>query len=159
MHEVDDCRFDVSLNDCAWYLRADSSSTKNHWIDVIDSLKAESGYGSENNLKRNGSSLSILSSNMSTMSPVFKKNKGLQDKLNELVAFRGILINQIDRLQMYFDTCLSEFASSNGKYSIYNFSIQNVNTYILPIQNNFRLRIKTIFLIISVVMLLNKIDN
>lgn len=113
VHEVDDCRFDVSLNDCAWYLRADSSATKNHWIDVIDSLKAESGYGSENNLKRNGSSLSILSSNMSTMSPVFKKNKGLQDKLNELVAFRGILINQIDRLQMYFDTCLAEFASSN----------------------------------------------
>lgn len=50
------------------------------------------------------------------MSPVFKKNKGLQDKLNELVTFRGILINQIDRLQMYFDTCLVEFASSNGNY-------------------------------------------
>lgn len=113
---MDDCRFDVSLNDCAWYLRADSSATKNHWIDVIDSFKAESGYGSENNLKRNGSSLSILSSNMSTMSPVFKKNKGLQDKLNELVTFRGILINQIDRLQMYFDTCLAEFATSNGNY-------------------------------------------
>lgn len=124
MHEVDDCRFDVSLNDCAWYLRADSSATKNHWIDVIDSLKAESGYGSENNLKRNGSSLSILSSNMSTMSPVFKKNKGLQDKLNELVAFRGILINQIDRLQMYFDTCLAEFASSNGKYFTYNLKLK-----------------------------------
>jgi len=129
VHEVDDCRFDVSLNDCAWYLRADSSATKNHWIDVIDSLKAESGYGSENNLKRNGSSLSILSSNMSTMSPVFKKNKGLQDKLNELVAFRGILTNQIDRLQMYFDTCLAEFASSNGKYFIYYFSMENVNVY------------------------------
>jgi hypothetical protein len=116
VHEVDDCRFDVSLNDCAWYLRADTSATKNHWIDVIDSFKAESGYGSENNLKRNGSSLSLLSSNLSTMSPVFKKNKGLQDKLNELVTFRGILINQIDRLQMYFDTCLAEFASSNGNY-------------------------------------------
>lgn len=129
MHEVDDCRFDVSLNDCAWYLRADTSAIKNHWIDVIDSLKAESGYGSENNLKRNGSSLSILSSNMSNMSPVFKKNKGLQDKLNELVAFRGILINQIDRLQMYFDTCLAEFASSNGNYFIYILSMQNVNYY------------------------------
>jgi len=51
---------------------------------------------------------------------VFKKNKGLQDKLNELVAFRGILVNQIDRLQMYFDTCLAEFASSNGNYYIYH---------------------------------------
>lgn len=108
----------MSLNDCAWYLRADSPVTKNHWIDVIDSFKAESGYGSENNLKRNGSSLSILSSNMSTMSPVFKKNKGLQDKLSELIAFRSILINQIDRLQMYFDTCLADFASSNGNYYI-----------------------------------------
>lgn len=114
---MDDCRFDVSLNDCAWYLRADSSTTKNHWIDIIDSLKAESGYGSENNLKRNGSSLSILSS---SMSPVFKKNKGLQDKLNELVAFRGMLVNQIDRLQMYFDSCLADFASSNGnQYTFY----------------------------------------
>ncbi|XP_050538132.1 ceramide transfer protein [Daktulosphaira vitifoliae] len=117
LHEVDDCRFDISLNDCVWYLRADSPATKNHWIDVIDSFKAESGYGSENNLKRNGSSLSILSCNMSTMSPVLKKNKGLQDKLSELTAFRNILINQLDRLQIYFDTCLAEFASSNEELS------------------------------------------
>lgn len=117
---MDDCRFDVSLNDCAWYLRADSSATKNHWIDVIDSLKAESGYGSENNLKRNGSSLSILSN---SMSPVFKKNKGLQDKLSELVAFRGMLVNQIDRLQMYFDSCLAEFASSNGNKCTFNLNL------------------------------------
>jgi len=135
VHEVDDCRFDVSLNDCAWYLRADSSVTKNHWIDVIDSFKAESGYGSENNLKRNGSSLSILSSNMSTMSPMFKKNKGLQDKLGELVAFRNILINQIDRLQMYFDTCLADFASSNGNYYILiNYLIAQYNKY--PLTNS-----------------------
>lgn len=61
------------------------------------------------------------------MSPVFKKNKGLQDKLNELVTFRGILINQIDRLQMYFDTCLAEFASSNGNYHIKYIIIKNVS--------------------------------
>lgn len=66
---------------------------------------------------------------MSTMSPMFKKNKGLQDKLNELVTFRGILINQIDRLQMYFDTCLSEFASSNGNYNFKHYIMNIVIIY------------------------------
>lgn len=84
---------------------------------------------------------------MSTMSPVFKKNKGLQDKLNELVAFRGILINQIDRLQMYFDTCLAEFASSNGIYFIdWNAIVKiKVQNKYLDVVTNTKNKIQTLF--------------
>lgn len=38
-HEFDDCRFDVSVNDCVWYLRATSPEEKQQWIDVLESFK------------------------------------------------------------------------------------------------------------------------
>lgn len=38
-HEFDECRFDVSVNDCVWYLRADSVESKQHWVDALESYK------------------------------------------------------------------------------------------------------------------------
>ncbi|KAH9633124.1 hypothetical protein HF086_006789 [Spodoptera exigua] len=38
-HEFDDCRFDVSVNDCVWYLRATNPEEKQQWIDVLESFK------------------------------------------------------------------------------------------------------------------------
>nr|XP_023020695.1 collagen type IV alpha-3-binding protein-like [Leptinotarsa decemlineata] len=38
-HEFDECRFDVSVNDCVWYLRADSIDSKQSWVEALESYK------------------------------------------------------------------------------------------------------------------------
>ena len=35
-HEFDECRFDVSVNDCLWYLRAETSEERQQWINAIE---------------------------------------------------------------------------------------------------------------------------
>ena len=35
-HEFDDCRFDVGINDCLWYLRASSSEERQKWISMME---------------------------------------------------------------------------------------------------------------------------
>ncbi|XP_071167056.1 ceramide transfer protein-like isoform X1 [Mytilus edulis] len=115
-HQFDECRFDVSVNDCMWYLRAASEDDRNRWISAIElhrvfcsTEQAESGYGSENNLRRHGSLLSLQSgTSLSTLSASsFKRGRGLKEKLAEMETFRDILCRQIDTLQSYFDTCAS----------------------------------------------------
>ncbi|KAJ9579801.1 hypothetical protein L9F63_004547, partial [Diploptera punctata] len=106
-HDFDECRFDVSVNDCVWYLRAETPEEKQRWVDVLDAYKTESGYGSENNLKRHGSAISLTSNTLSTASTSsFKKGgRGLKEKLAEMETFRDILCRQIETLQGYFDAC------------------------------------------------------
>ncbi|XP_063971945.1 ceramide transfer protein isoform X1 [Diachasmimorpha longicaudata] len=117
-HEFDECRFDVSVNDClVWYLRANSPEEKQRWVDVLKSYKAESGYGSENSLKRHGSTVSLISNTQSTTSGgSFSKriSRSLKEKLNELETFKDILSQQVDTLQKYFDNC-AENAKNSGK--------------------------------------------
>ncbi|XP_016428767.1 collagen type IV alpha-3-binding protein-like [Sinocyclocheilus rhinocerous] len=60
-HEFDECRFDISVNDSIWYLRAEHPLLRQQWIDTIELHKAESGYGSESSLRRHGSLLSLTS--------------------------------------------------------------------------------------------------
>uniref|UniRef100_T1IZW2 Ceramide transfer protein n=1 Tax=Strigamia maritima TaxID=126957 RepID=T1IZW2_STRMM len=110
-HEFDECRFDVSVNDCVWYLRADSAEERRRWVDTLESFKAESGYGSENNLRRHGSAISLASASLSgTSSSSFKKGRGLREKLAEMETFRDILCRQTDTLQSYFDACAESVA-------------------------------------------------
>ncbi|KAB0803858.1 hypothetical protein PPYR_00828 [Photinus pyralis] len=115
-HEFDECRFDVSVNDCVWYLRADSVENRQQWIDALELYKAESGYGtgSENSLKRHGSTVSLQSNNYSTASgSSFKRSsRNLREKLAEMETFKDILCNQMDTLQRYFDACVEP--TSNG---------------------------------------------
>ena len=109
-HQFDECRFDVSVNDCMWYLRANSEDDRSRWISSIElHRQAESGYGSENNLRRHGSLLSLQSgTSLSTISASsFKRGRGLKEKLAEMETFRDILCRQIDTLQSYFDSCAS----------------------------------------------------
>jgi len=35
-HEFDDCRFDVGINDCLWYLRASSSEERMRWMQQME---------------------------------------------------------------------------------------------------------------------------
>ncbi|XP_067666749.1 ceramide transfer protein-like [Haliotis asinina] len=114
-HQFDECRFDVSVNDSLWYLRAAHEDERQQWVDAIElHRQAESGYGSENNLRRHGSMLSLTSgTSLSTASASsFKRGRGLREKLMEMETFRDILCRQVDTLQSYFDSCAS--AVSHG---------------------------------------------
>ncbi|KAK9747239.1 PH domain [Popillia japonica] len=117
-HEFDECRFDVSVNDCIWYLRADSVESKQLWADALESYKAESGYGtgSENSLKRHGSTVSLQSTTYSTASSSSFKRTGrnLREKLAELETFKDILCGQIDTLQQFFDVCVENANVNNN---------------------------------------------
>lgn len=71
-------------------------------------FKAESGYGSENSLKRHGSTVSLISNTQSTTSGGSFSKRGtrnLKEKIAELETFKDILSQQIDTLQKYFDNC------------------------------------------------------
>lgn len=149
-HEFDECRFDVSVNDClVWYLRASNPEEKQRWVDILKSYKvlkfyyinqlliesnkcsfnllrnicicfkqSESGYGSENSLKRHGSAISLVSNTQSiTSAGSFTKRgvRGLKEKLAELETFRDILIKQIDTLQKYFDNCAENAKNISSK--------------------------------------------
>ncbi|KAL5004461.1 hypothetical protein ScPMuIL_017917 [Solemya velum] len=112
-HQFDECRFDVSVNDSVWYLRGTSEEERQRWINAIElHRQAESGYGSENNLRRQGSMLSLTSAtSISTASTSsFKRGRGLREKLAEMETFRDILCRQIDTLQSYYDSCASAVA-------------------------------------------------
>ncbi|XDV20254.1 hypothetical protein PO909_025607 [Leuciscus waleckii] len=113
-HEFDECRFDISVNDSIWYLRAEHPLLRQQWIDTIELHKAESGYGSESSLRRHGSLLSLTSaaSGLSTTSASsFKKGYSLREKLAEMETFRDILCRQVDTLQRCFDN----FADADSK--------------------------------------------
>lgn len=107
-HEFDECRFDISVNDSVWYLRAQDPDHRQQWIDSIEQHKTESGYGSESSLRRQGSVLSLVSGASgysATSSSSFKKGHSLREKLAEMETFRDILCRQVDTLQKYFDAC------------------------------------------------------
>uniref|UniRef100_A0A674BTD5 Ceramide transfer protein n=1 Tax=Salmo trutta TaxID=8032 RepID=A0A674BTD5_SALTR len=106
-HEFDECRFDISVNDSVWYLRAEDPEHRHQWIDSIQLHKAESGYGSESSLRRHGSMLSLTSaaSGFSATSTSSFKGHSLPEKLAEMETFRDILCRQVDTLQKYFDGC------------------------------------------------------
>ncbi|CAG5127022.1 unnamed protein product [Candidula unifasciata] len=109
-HQFDECRFDVSVSDSVWYLRASTPEERQTWIEAIELHKqADSCYGSENNLRRHGSLLSLASgtSLSQTSASSFKRGRGLKEKLAEMETFRDILCRQIDTLQSYFDSCAS----------------------------------------------------
>uniref|UniRef100_UPI0037E92C81 ceramide transfer protein-like isoform X2 n=1 Tax=Semicossyphus pulcher TaxID=241346 RepID=UPI0037E92C81 len=106
-HEFDECRFDISVNDSVWYLRAEDPEQRLQWIESIELHKAESGYGSETSLRRHGSMLSLTSaaSALSATSTSSFKGHRLREKLAEMETFRDILCRQVDTLQKYFDSC------------------------------------------------------
>ncbi|XP_045596004.2 ceramide transfer protein isoform X1 [Procambarus clarkii] len=101
-HEIDECRFDVCLNDCVWYLRTNTEEEKHQWVDAIEQHK----YLESEGLRRHGSTISLTSNTLSTTSgSSLKKSKGLKEKLAELETYRDILLRQMDTLQSYFDAC------------------------------------------------------
>lgn len=41
-HDFDECRFDISVNDSVWYLRAQDPDHRRQWIDAIEQHKVRS---------------------------------------------------------------------------------------------------------------------
>ncbi|CAH1796344.1 unnamed protein product [Owenia fusiformis] len=133
-HEFDECRFDVSVNDCLWYLRTESVEDRQRWIDGLElHRQAESGYGSENSLRRHGSMLSLTSaaSLSTTSTSSFKRGRGLNEKLMEMETFKDILSRQVDTLQNYFDSCASAISKSTI-HDVAHDDIDEVDDYDQP---------------------------
>ena len=38
-HDFDECRFDISVNDSVWYLRAQDPEHRQQWVDAIEQHK------------------------------------------------------------------------------------------------------------------------
>jgi len=107
-HELDEMRFDCSVGDCVWYLRASSVEEREKWTSCLESYKR--GEVPHTKLRRQGSAMSL--SNSSNSSKV--RHQGLAEKLAECETFRDILCRQIDTLQTYFDVCSNISEDSPG---------------------------------------------
>ncbi|RWS13073.1 collagen type IV alpha-3-binding protein-like protein [Dinothrombium tinctorium] len=130
VHEFDECRFDVNVGDCVWYLRAENEDERNKWVDAIEAHKQfyiDSAYGSDINLRRHGSALSLGSISVTSI----KKGRGLRESITEIETFRDILCRQIDTLQFYFDTYI-EIANKARKT---NGEIENENAVEIELKN------------------------
>jgi len=111
-HELDELRFDVSVGDCVWYLRAASVEDRQRWVQGLEACRK----GEPVRLRRRGSALSLTSTTHSSHSTGSSKLKhqALAEKLAECETFKDILCRQIDTLQSYFDLCSSENPSSHA---------------------------------------------
>ncbi|KAK7602137.1 hypothetical protein V9T40_009578 [Parthenolecanium corni] len=108
-HELDSCCFNVTVNDCTWYLRANSPEEREHWIKALIASKqdVDSGYNSQNNLIRHESSTSLqsnsLSNHSSNSSLTFHKSQAeLKSKITDIETLRELLCKQVNNLQEQF---------------------------------------------------------
>ncbi|XP_028044137.1 collagen type IV alpha-3-binding protein isoform X1 [Bombyx mandarina] len=136
-HEFDDCRFDVSVSDCVWYLRASNPEEKQQWIDILESFKplkaderavqltvnchrrpwtsstpeVESGYGTSSDSSSNGGGLQRHGSATSLQSTGSHghSTRRLTEKITELETYNELLSKQAIQLQQYFDMCIDSY--------------------------------------------------
>ncbi len=107
-HELDDCRFDIKVNDCVWYLRAKTVEERQQWLEALDEQRNDAIGGSGNGqLRKHGSLLSINSTVSASVTSTgsYARNFGLREKLDEMETFKDILYKQVETLQVYFDAC------------------------------------------------------
>jgi len=106
-HELDELRFDVSVGDCVWYLRANTVEDRERWVTGLEAGKRGELLGGK--LKKQGSAMSLSSTTYSSHSANSSKvrHQALAEKLAECETFKDILCRQIETLQSYFDACSS----------------------------------------------------
>ncbi|XP_068620035.1 ceramide transfer protein [Battus philenor] len=116
-HEFDDCRFDVSVNDCVWYLRASNPEEKQQWIDILESFKVESGYGTSSDSSFNGGGLRRHGSVTSLQSTGShgRTSRRLTEKIAELDTYNELLSKQAGQLQQYFEKCVASCPQINDE--------------------------------------------
>ena len=114
-HDLDQLRFDVSVGDCVWYLRAQSVEDRQKWIDCLhDAQRHTNVYppGGNTSIGRYDSAMSLTSS-----SSLRKSGHNLNEKLAEMETFKDILSQQIDKLGAYIEQC--------GKHGINGTLLEN----------------------------------
>ncbi|KAL7988966.1 hypothetical protein Chor_007885 [Crotalus horridus] len=120
-HEFDECRFDISVNDSVWYLRAQDPDHRQQWIDAIEQHKdIRLNLAMDRSqacdvmalwyplyLEQVGTPQHqpLHSSIIEHFTNTFQKGHSLREKLAEMETFRDILCRQVDTLQKYFDAC------------------------------------------------------
>uniref|UniRef100_A0A3Q3LYX5 Ceramide transfer protein n=1 Tax=Mastacembelus armatus TaxID=205130 RepID=A0A3Q3LYX5_9TELE len=92
-HEFDECRFDISVNDSVWYLRAEDPEHRLQWIESIELHKVSTAH------------FSFFIRNFLWVLAISLFGHRLREKLAEMETFRDILCRQVDTLQKYFDSC------------------------------------------------------
>ena len=116
-HDLDQLRFDVSVGDCVWYLRAQSVEDRQKWIDCLHEAQRHS-----NVYPPGGSSIGRYDSAMSltSSSSLRKSGHNLNEKLAEMETFKDILSQQIDKLGAYIEQC--------GKHGINGTLLENIES-------------------------------
>jgi len=109
-HELDELRFDVSVGDSVWYLRAATVEDRERWVQGLQQATTRAAVP-----QRQGSALSLTSVTHSQSSVRGRSSQPLQEKLAECETFRDILCGQVDTLQSYFDACA---ASSSDRANL-----------------------------------------
>ena len=106
-HQLDELRFDVSVGDCVWYLRANTVEDRERWGAGLEVGRRGELVGGK--LRRQGSAMSLSSTTYSSHSANSTKvrHQALSEKLAECETFKDILCRQIETLQSYFDACSS----------------------------------------------------
>ncbi|CAF0947508.1 unnamed protein product [Brachionus calyciflorus] len=117
-HDLDDCRFDIRVNDCCWYLRANTVEERQKWLEILEEHRSESGYGSQTSLRRHGSLMSLNSTHSLSVQSTgsYKRAHGLKEKLEEMETFKDILCRQVETLQTYFDACANSLTHGFEPY-------------------------------------------
>jgi len=99
-HELDELRFEVSVSDCVWYLRATSIEDRRRWIDALELAKRshQIAIADQNGVGRYDSAMSLASA-----SSLRKSGHNLKEKLAEMETFKDILSQQIDKLGAHIE--------------------------------------------------------
>ena len=92
--QLDELRFEVSVSDCVWYLRATSIEDRQRWIDALQLAKRS--HQSLIIAEQNGRYDSAMS--LASASSLRKSGHNLKEKLAEMETFKDILSQQIDKL-------------------------------------------------------------
>ena len=118
-HELDELRFDVSVSDCVWYLRAQSVEDRQKWIDALELAQKNSSINHsigryDSAMVRNSHRFSKVEQNsnylfffqsLTSSSSIRKSGHNLNEKLAEMETFKDILSQQIDKLGAYIEQC------------------------------------------------------
>jgi collagen type IV alpha-3-binding protein len=48
--DIDDCRFDIHVNNLVWYLRCENQEDKKNWVEVLKSFRVSVILAAENTL-------------------------------------------------------------------------------------------------------------
>lgn len=101
------------MNDCVWYLRAETPEERQKWLDVIKEQHNEAKFSRTGSLRSTFSAASVSRASATS----YKRGFGLKEKLAEMETFKDILNRQVETLQTYFDACANSVSKGFEPYN------------------------------------------